>query len=77
MIPDLDIYRAAKLLIDQHGQDATIRAAERADELLEGGDTEGAAIWRAIAAAIEELRRGGTRATRSIDRLGSRIQAMT
>jgi hypothetical protein len=58
MISDLDIYRAAKLLIDQHGQDAPIRAAERADQLLEEGDTEGAAIWRAIMGAIEELERG-------------------
>ena len=57
MIPELDIYRAAKLLIDQHGEDAPIRAAERADELLEAGDTAGAAIWRAIMAAIEELQR--------------------
>jgi hypothetical protein len=58
MIPDLDIYRAAKLLADHHGEDAPIRAAERADELLEAGDTEGAAIWRSILAAIEELQRG-------------------
>ena len=58
MIPDIDIYRAAKLLVDQHGEDAPIRAAERADELLEAGDTEGAAVWRAIVAAIEELQRG-------------------
>jgi hypothetical protein len=42
MIPDLDIYRAAKLLVDQHGEDAPIRAAERADELLQGGDLGGA-----------------------------------
>ena len=34
------------------------RAAERADELLEAGDIEGAAIWRAIMDAIEELQRG-------------------
>jgi hypothetical protein len=34
-----------------------IRAAERADELLEAGDTEGAAVWRAILGAIEELQR--------------------
>jgi hypothetical protein len=40
LIPDLDIYRAAKLLIDQHGEEATIRAAERADELLETGDID-------------------------------------
>ena len=57
MIPDLDTYRAAKLLIDQHGEDAPIRAAERADELLEAGDIEGAAIWRAIMGAIDELQR--------------------
>jgi hypothetical protein len=43
MIPDLDIYRAAKLLVDQHGEDAPIRAAERADELLQGGDVGGGA----------------------------------
>jgi hypothetical protein len=58
LISDLDIYRAAKLLIDQHGEDAPIRAAQRADELLQDGDTEGAAIWRAIMSAIEELQRG-------------------
>jgi hypothetical protein len=28
---DPDIYRAVKLLIDQHGEDAPLRAAERAD----------------------------------------------
>lgn len=64
MIPDLDIYRAAKLLVDQHGQDATIRAAERADELLEAGDTEGAAIWRAIMGASRSYSAGGTTANR-------------
>lgn len=31
MPDDPDIYRAAKLLADQHGEDAPIRAAERAD----------------------------------------------
>jgi hypothetical protein len=55
---DLDIYQAAKLLVDQHGEDAPIRAAERADELLETGDFEGAAIWRSVLAAIEEMQRG-------------------
>jgi hypothetical protein len=41
VIEDPDIFRAAKLLIDRHGDDADIRAAERADELLDEGDTEG------------------------------------
>jgi hypothetical protein len=35
VISDLDIYRAAKLLIDQHGADAAVNAAGRADLLLE------------------------------------------
>ena len=58
MIDDPDIFRAAKLLIDQHVNDAAIRAAQRADELLNGGDMEGAAVWRQILEAIDELIRG-------------------
>jgi hypothetical protein len=57
LIPEIDLYRAAKLLIDQHGEDEPIRAAGRADELLAAGDTEGARVWRAIMEAIEELQR--------------------
>ncbi len=38
MIPDLDIYRSAQALIKQHGQDAPIQAAMRADAMLEKGD---------------------------------------
>ena len=35
MIPDLDIYRTANLLIEQYGADgAGMHAAMRADELL-------------------------------------------
>jgi len=45
---DPDIYRAAKLLIDQHGDDAPLQAAGRADELLDEGDVDGAAVWRQI-----------------------------
>ena len=58
MIDDPDIFRAAKLLIDQHGDDAAIRAAKRADKLAGAGDIEASALWRQIVAAIEELQRG-------------------
>ena len=34
-----------------------MRAARRADELLEGGDAYGATIWRQILEAIDELTR--------------------
>ncbi len=57
MTSDLDIYRSAKLLIDQHGEDAGIEAAMRADAMLEKGAMAGAATWRRIVKAVEELQR--------------------
>ena len=57
MTSDLDIYRSAKMLIDQHGEDAGLEAAIRADAILEKGDMEGAAAWRRIVKAVEELQR--------------------
>ena len=54
-VDDLDIYRAARLLIDQHGDEAPIHAAMRADELLDAGNLDGAAVWRRIAKAVREL----------------------
>ncbi len=57
MLPDLDIYRTANLLIKQHGQDAPIEAAMRADVMLEKGDLEGCAVWKRILRAVEELQR--------------------
>ena len=45
MIPDLDIYRTANVLVKQHGQDAPIHAAMRADEMIEKGDLDGYAVY--------------------------------
>ena len=55
MIPDLDIYRSANVLVKHHGQDAPIKAAMRADELLDMGDLDGCAAWKRILRAVEEL----------------------
>ncbi len=55
MTSDLDIYRAANELIEQHGEAANIEAAMRADECLAAGDMEGEAVWLRIGKAIEEL----------------------
>ena len=52
---DIDIYRAAKLYIDQHGDQAAIQAATRADAFLEADDGNGCAMWRKINKAIELL----------------------
>ncbi len=57
MTSDLDIYRSAQALVKQHGADAPIHAAMRADALLEKGDLDGGAVWKRILRAVEELRR--------------------
>ncbi len=55
MTSDIDIYRSANELIEQHGEDAPIEAAMRADEFMEAGDMDGRAIWLRIVKAIAEL----------------------
>ena len=55
MNSDINIYQTANELIKQHGEDAPIHAAMRADELLDAGDMDGQAVWKKILAAIEEL----------------------
>ena len=45
---DLNIYRSANVLIHDHGQDAPIQAAMKADAMLDKGDLDGAAAWRRI-----------------------------
>ncbi len=55
MTSDLDIYRSANELIEQHREDAPVHAAMRADELMDAGDMEGRAVWLRIMKAIEEL----------------------
>ncbi len=57
MTSDLDIYRSAKLLVDQHGEDAALEAAMQADKLLAAGDMAGKRAWVRIMKAIEELQR--------------------
>jgi hypothetical protein len=55
MITDLDIYRSAKVLIDQHGEDAPIWAAQKADAMLDRCDLDGERLWLKILEAIETL----------------------
>ena len=43
MVSDLDIWRAANLLIRKHGADAELEAAKRADLMLDRGDDDGQA----------------------------------
>ncbi len=38
-------------------RDDILEAAQRADAMLEKGDIEGAAVWRRVLKAVEELQR--------------------
>jgi hypothetical protein len=53
----IDSYRAAKILIDKHGAEASAAASRRMQELLDLGDEEGTAAWADILFAVRELQR--------------------
>ncbi len=57
MIPDLDIYRSAQVLVKQRGEDAPVQAAMRADAMLKKCDLDGYAVSMRILKAVEELQR--------------------
>ncbi len=54
-MPDRDIWRSAQVLIKQHGQDAPIHAAMRAEAMLDKGDLDGCAVWKRLVKAVEKL----------------------
>ena len=55
MISEIDIWRAALLLLKRHGERAVDESAARADELALAGDDEAAATWRRIMAVVTQL----------------------
>jgi hypothetical protein len=60
VIPELDIWRAATLLIQQDGDEAEIVAAQRADLMLERGDLDGQQLWMRIRRTVAELQAPAT-----------------
>jgi len=55
---ELDIYRIANILVREYGPEQTpLMAAKRADAMLELGDADGLATWKAILRAMQELTR--------------------
>ncbi len=55
MISDLDTWGVANLLIRQHGTDAELETAKRADLMLERGNLDGQSLWKRIRRAGVEL----------------------
>jgi len=52
MIPDIDIWRSARVMLKRYGDQAAKEADDRAGQLLEQGDRDGAAVWCRIRDAI-------------------------
>ena len=57
MVNGLDIDLSANILVEQHGDEAPIHAAMQADAMLDKGDLDWRAVWRAILRAAHELLR--------------------
>ncbi len=57
MLSDLDLWRAAQIMVKRYGDGAATEAAMRADEFLNQGIIDGKRLWMRIMPAIEELQR--------------------
>jgi hypothetical protein len=55
VIPEIDIWRAANLMLKRYGDKAPEESAARADELAAAGDDDGAMTWRRITDAVRQL----------------------
>jgi hypothetical protein len=55
VIPEIDIWRAANLMLKRYGEKALEESSARADELASNGDHNGEAVWRRITDAVVQL----------------------
>jgi hypothetical protein len=55
VIPEIDIWRVAKLMLRRYGDTALVKSARRADKLTAAGDAAGVAVWCRIIDAVDQL----------------------
>jgi hypothetical protein len=55
MISEIDIWRAANLMLKRYGEKALEESEARADELAAADDYNGVAVWRRIRDAVAQL----------------------
>ena len=55
VIREIEIWRVAVLMVDRYADEAEANSFMRAMELAAEGDHAGAAIWRRVTVAIEQL----------------------
>lgn len=59
MTEDQVLLGAAMMLLKRHGATAPLKVAERIGELAIEDDAAGVAVWKAIAARMDEILRAG------------------
>jgi len=57
MVSEIDIWRAARLMVKRYGDGADIEAGKRAATLFEKADREGQRAWHRIIEAIDALQK--------------------
>ena len=55
MIPEIDIWRVANLMLKRYGGNAEAESARRVDELAADGNDAGVAVWMRIIDAVAQL----------------------
>jgi hypothetical protein len=55
VIREIEIWRIAVLMVNRYAEEAEANSFMRAEELVAEGDHAGAAIWRRVTVAIEQL----------------------
>ena len=55
MIPEIDIWRVANLMLKRYGNEADIESAILAEEFADVGDWAGEVVWGRIIDAIRQL----------------------
>ncbi len=54
-LSEWELWACANKMIEQHGADAPIHAAMKADDMLERGDIDGHSVWMQIMHRIDEM----------------------
>ena len=55
MIPEIDIWRVANLMLTRYGDAAIAEGGKRAEELAADGDLAGVAVWLRVVDAVRQL----------------------
>jgi hypothetical protein len=55
MIPEIEIWRVANLMLQRFSDAAAVESARRAEELAADGDLAGVAVWLRVLDAVRQL----------------------